>query len=214
MAGAKAGGAIEGGAAATIETTADVAAATAEGAAAATAIVELPALVEQSRATINSINGLRNDPALGRVTGAMWLNPEKLIPGTPAYDFMERSKQVAGKVFAQAYETLKGGGPITEIESEEAKKAIARMSTAQSKEAYLEALDDFESSIRRAVAAKEKESSGDFSYEPLPARTALSSEYTRNNPATVKTPADANKLPAGSYFMAEDGVLRRTKGGE
>ncbi len=212
LAGGKEGGKIRGGAEATIETTADVASATAQGAAAAAAQVDLPAFVMQAQDTIDAVDGLRNDPALDSVTGlGGWVNPAKLVPGTDAYDFRQRANQVQGKVFAQAYETLKGGGPITEIESAEAQKAIARMDTAQSKEAYLEALDDFENAIRRGVEKLEKQASGDFTYKPLTERSAAASQYTRNNPAKPTTQAERDDLPAGTYYRTPGGELRRKK---
>ena len=38
------------------------------------------------------------------------------IPGTDTTDFKERFKQIGGQAFLQAFDTLKGGGQITEIE--------------------------------------------------------------------------------------------------
>ncbi len=51
--------------------------------------------------------------------------------------------QIEGKVFMKAYETLKGGGQITEIEGEQAKKALARMDISLKESEYVEALNEF-----------------------------------------------------------------------
>jgi len=201
-------GAEVGQAAGVVQTADAVAEAEATADAAAGAKVELPVVVERATTTINALNGIRNDPALDSVTGAGWLNPAKLIPGTKAHDFMQRIRQMEGKLFAQAYETLKGGGPITEIESAEAKAAIARMSTAQSKENYLSALDDFESSIRRGVANMEKQAAGDFSYQPIPERISGVQAHTRNNPARPTSAAEMQALTSGDYFIDPDGNMR------
>lgn len=62
--------------------------------------------------------------------------------------------QIRGDVFLQAFSTLKGGGQITEIEGEKATQAQARLSTAQSEEAFRAALNELkfytELGIKRA----------------------------------------------------------------
>jgi hypothetical protein len=69
--------------------------------------------------------------------------------------------QIEGKVFMKAYETLKGGGQITEIEGEQAKKALARMDISLKESEYVEALNEFLDAyyaglekMRRASGAK------------------------------------------------------------
>lgn len=66
-----------------------------------------------------------------------------VMAGTPAADAMALHNQVKGEVFLQAYNTLKGGGQITEIEGQKAEQAMARMDRAQSKEAYKKAVKEF-----------------------------------------------------------------------
>jgi hypothetical protein len=73
------------------------------------------------------------------------------IVGTDAADFNVLLKQVQGKQFLQAYETLKGGGQITEVEGAKAEAAIARMNDAQSEPAFLESLKEFKEIIRGGV---------------------------------------------------------------
>ena len=63
--------------------------------------------------------------------------------GTDGADFMAYYDQITGKQFMEAYKTLKGGGQITEIEGTKATQAMARMSTAQSEEAFISGLKDF-----------------------------------------------------------------------
>ena len=71
------------------------------------------------------------------------------MPGTSAYAFGAIMDQIAGKNFLSAYSQLKGGGSITEIEGSKAEKAQARLATAQSKDDFDKALNDFESTIRQ-----------------------------------------------------------------
>jgi hypothetical protein len=64
------------------------------------------------------------------------------IPGTPQYRFGTRSRQIEGQAFLQAFESLKGGGQITEVEGIKATQAIGRLDTSQSPADYREALTD------------------------------------------------------------------------
>jgi hypothetical protein len=51
-----------------------------------------------------------------------------------------RIEQIQGGVFLQAFEALKGGGQITEIEGTKAEQAMARLNTAQGVDDFREAL--------------------------------------------------------------------------
>jgi hypothetical protein len=73
----------------------------------------------------------------------------KKMPGTAAYGFGTIMDQIAGKNFLNAYQQLKGGGAITEIEGSKAEQAQARLATAQTKEDFDKALNDFESNLRQ-----------------------------------------------------------------
>jgi hypothetical protein len=70
------------------------------------------------------------------------LDPRNLIPGTNARDFQVILDQIRGKAFLQAFESLKGGGQITEVEGKKATEAIARLNTAQSDDEFLQALNE------------------------------------------------------------------------
>ncbi len=89
-------------------------------------------------AMIASIDGILNDPALNISTGI--LSPLQNVPGTPQKRFGARARQLEGQAFLQAFESLKGGGQITEIEGLKATQAIGRLDTAQSADDYRDAL--------------------------------------------------------------------------
>lgn len=89
---------------------------------------------------IASIDGILNDPALDKSTGLLaWTQN---IPGTAARRFGARASQLEGQAFLQAFESLKGGGHITEIEGQKATQAIGRLDTAQSANDYRTALTE------------------------------------------------------------------------
>jgi hypothetical protein len=76
------------------------------------------------------------------------INPANYIPGTSAKDYSVLHDQLQGNVFLQAYETLKGGGVITDLEGKKAEAAIARMSRSQSDGEYKKALEEFRDIVR------------------------------------------------------------------
>ena len=119
----------------------------------------LPDALATASNALQQIKELRGQPGLsdavgaknlfsGAATMAVGLDP---IAGTDAANFETRRKQLVGGTFLQAYNTLKGGGQITEVEGQKAQDAIARMSTAQSENEFNKALDDYEAVIKSGV---------------------------------------------------------------
>lgn len=125
-----------------------VATAQAVGKGAGEAQINLPA-VEGSAAVIKqTIAKLRAAP--GRETGtglSATLDPRNYIAGTNATNFKALREQLVGQDFLQAYNGLRGGGQITEVEGEKAQNALARLQTAQSDDEFLNALTDFEKQV-------------------------------------------------------------------
>jgi hypothetical protein len=125
---------------------------------------------DQLLATIDST---LNDPALGSATGGDgWLSA---IPGTGAKRAATKIEQLKGQVFLQAYEQLKGGGVITEIEGKKAEAAIARLDRGQSDEDFKEALMEL-----REIVLIARERAGASKSPAKPAAT----KRLKYNPAT------------------------------
>jgi hypothetical protein len=118
------------------------------GEAAAKRIEQLPGALAKADNMLGTIDGILNDPALDASTG--WLSWMQGIPGTDQYRFGQRALQLQGQAFLQAFESLKGGGQITQIEGEKATQAIGRLSTAQSAEDYRAALEELKQIINAA----------------------------------------------------------------
>jgi hypothetical protein len=96
---------------------------------------------------ITLIDDIYKDPALSSVTGIIQGRvPALSQAGT---DLVVKIDQLKGKAFLQAFETLKGGGQITEREGLAATKAIARLERQQSPEAYKESLMALRSVVDR-----------------------------------------------------------------
>ena len=79
--------------------------------------------------------------------------------GDDVKEFRIRARQLKNGAFLQAYETLRGGGQISETEGEKASEAINRASVAQSKEAYKRAMNDYRKALKRGFAAIVKQAS-------------------------------------------------------
>jgi len=113
----------------------------------------LPKSAQDVQTEMGNIDAIMADSAgleeifgrLGGVIPQQWL-PD--TPGTPKANMRERIKQVVGENFLNAYSTLRGGGAITETEGSKAQEAMARLSTAQSKEAFLQALNDLKAILQ------------------------------------------------------------------
>jgi len=99
--------------------------------------------------------GTAAHPGFKAAVGASSLFPT--IPGSKAADFEARLDEIKGGAFLEAYNTLRGGGSITEVEGQKATQAITRMSTAQSEREFIDAARDFQNVIRTGIKrSKEK----------------------------------------------------------
>jgi hypothetical protein len=97
------------------------------------------------------IDELKAHPGFKTAVGKSSIFQMQKIPGTSAYDFMNRLDQLKGSSFLQAFETLKGGGQITEVEGQKATQAINRMNNATSEEEFMTAADELKGVISSGV---------------------------------------------------------------
>jgi len=77
-----------------------------------------------------------------------------------AQDFITNHTQLMGTVFTSVFEALKGGGSITENETNQAKQAAARMNTATSPAVYIEALREYRQRLANAILYRKQEMDG------------------------------------------------------
>ena len=80
--------------------------------------------------------------AVGGYLGSQGFQSSVLPATSNQRKFQPFIDQLGGQTFMEAYEGLKGGGQITEIESEKAEKAIARLSQTQDEADFAKALQD------------------------------------------------------------------------
>ncbi|MBP9930253.1 MAG: hypothetical protein KBF63_13315 [Rhodoferax sp.] len=137
----------------------------------------VPTLQRENKAAaandmLGVIEMLDKHPGRETATGASGaIDPRNYIPGTDAKDFSVALDQLKGKTFLQAFESLKGGGQITEVEGKKATEAIGRLNTAQSDKAFKQALGDLrgvvEAAMKRTIG--EGGASGGWDEKPIPA---------------------------------------------
>lgn len=123
---------------------------TAQGRAAAAA----PGDIQAGRNALDLVESLRSDPSRQRGTGMS--SVFNAIPGTAGYDYASKVNQAKSGAFLSAIQQLRGMGALSNAEGETATKAITRLDTAMSEEAFLAALNDYETILRQGLAKAER----------------------------------------------------------
>lgn len=122
--------------------------------------IDLPQREAQAQEMLNLLDSIETDKGMSAVVGMP--NPLKggfgafNVRGSPAADFQTKLDQLGGKQFLEAFQSLKGGGQITEVEGTKATNAIARMQTAQSEEAFLGGLNEFKGIVSNALTRSQQ----------------------------------------------------------
>lgn len=118
-------------------------------------VADLPGALAKGQEAVDTVNALINHPGRASGTGSsrnMGGGLQRFAPwASDVKDFEVLRTQAQGQVFLEAYQMLKGGGVITEVEGLKAEQAKARMDAAQSDEAYMEALVDYRDAIQRGM---------------------------------------------------------------
>lgn len=119
----------------------------------AKAKADLPNAIMQGEQTIQLVDDLLQHPGFSVSVGksAPLGSLQSYIPGTQAASFDIALKQLKGKQFLEAFESLKGGGQITQIEGEKATQAMSRMEKANTETEFIKASREFQDIIRRGV---------------------------------------------------------------
>lgn len=122
-------------------------------------LLDAPKVIQKTQETITLLDDLLKAPGFKQAVGMSRLMPLHLIPGTAERDFDIRLEQLKGKQFLEAFESLKGGGAITELEGKKAQSAISRMDASGSEEEFKKAVMEFKQIVqaaqKRAMAAQQ-----------------------------------------------------------
>jgi len=124
--------------------------------------IALPKAEDQAQESIDLIDSIVTHPGMKSMVGAKNIfsgaastfipfTDKKPIAGSKAAGFMAKLDQLEGKNFLQAYETLKGGGQITEVEGKKATASISAMQIATSEKQFKEAAEDLKSVFKKGL---------------------------------------------------------------
>ena len=80
----------------------------------------------------------------------------RFVEGSDAASYERRQLQIEGKTFLEAFESLRGGGAITEVEGAKGQQAISRMNKAQSEVEYIKAARELQEVVRAGVERARK----------------------------------------------------------
>lgn len=113
--------------------------------------IDLPSTVATAQEQLRLLGELKAHPGRGQVGWHDPLGKAPLIPSTKGYDANNVLEQVKSGAFMTAFNSLKGGGQITEKEGQAATAAINRMDRATSKPEFDKALSDYEGILRLGI---------------------------------------------------------------
>ena len=105
-------------------------------------------------------------PGFQDYVGWTWKPGMRFVEGSNAANFEAIMNQAKGGAFLKAYETLKGGGQITEIEGQKATDAITRMSKAQNEEEFKIAGREFQDAVQTGLKKLRQKSGGEINASP------------------------------------------------
>jgi hypothetical protein len=106
-----------------------------------------PQDVQSADMALKLIDEIKTNSYLDRGVGMTSLGNS--IPGTGGYDFQNIVDQAKSGAFLTAIQQMRGLGTLSDAEGKSATAAIARLDTATSKEAFLKALDDYQTIIEQ-----------------------------------------------------------------
>lgn len=184
------------------------------GEARGTAQANMPQAMQAANSLVRNIDWLLdNQNRVAGVTGwqgqgwydaPAWYNPLAYVPeGTSRADTKERIRQVTGQGFVQAFNSIKGAGPISDQEGAAASAAITRLENrGQSDEEYMQAVRDARREIWELMnVARAKAGQPPISYQPHATEARQGQGGGR--------PQQAGPTAPGNYVWTPDGGLQR-----
>jgi len=119
------------------------------------AVADLSRITDNANRALQTIEQIRNHPGRNQATGAI-TGQLPGIPGTSGRGFVNLVEQAKGQTFLEAFNSLRGGGQITEAEGAKATQALARLDRAQTKADFDTALKDLEDVVKSGLARAQR----------------------------------------------------------
>lgn len=116
------------------------------------ATAALPAVEITANRTLEQIDQFMNSKGFNEVFGVMDQYRPNFTMSDSGRDALAKFKQLSGRAFLEGRSMLKGGGAITDFESNKAESAIARLDRSQSEADARAALQEFKEAVREGAA--------------------------------------------------------------
>lgn len=167
--------------------------------------LKLQSSLASSANALTLIDGLLVDPDLS--AGVGFNSVKSIIPATKAKELASRINQIKGDVFLRAYEGLKGGGGITEIEGKKAEQALARLDPAMSVDDFKKALSELRQTY---VDFTNRASAGLQSFMPQDQQNQPGQMTLPQIPSAPTAPAEPMKVQSpGAVKVVRDPTTGR-----
>lgn len=179
-------------------------AAEAQGTLRGKAVADLPRVIDNAAQALDTITQIRQHPGKKVGTGVLGIAPA--VPGTEQAGFVDLVDQAKGKTFLEAFNSLKGGGQITEVEGKKATDAIARLQRARRAADFDKALDDLEAVIQAGlVRAYRSAGQAPQSVKPSPGSglPVTPTQVAPQAPPPVTQPAGRPTPPAAAIKVLQ-----------
>lgn len=164
------------------------------------ALGNLPTALNNSEKIVRTIDAVLNDPYLDHMVGPI----QGRLPNLSgrAQNLQALIDQIQGQAFLQAYNTLRGGGQITEAEGAKATASLNRLqNTKVGTPQWIAAAKEFRNDVVDLANIARRKAAGN--YQPLPTPNIDSGGLPR---PSSKSEYDA--LPSGTRFYDPDGNIR------
>lgn len=152
--------------------------------AAVSAKLDLPKLQDASDLVLTTLNKLEKHPGRGTALGGINILGDFApanIPGTEAMGFKRLLGQIQGQAFLQAFQSIKGGGAITDIEGKKATDAITRLGTELSDSDFQDAVNDLRDVVQKGLERLRAKAEGKTVVEHAAPATSTPSPTQRRN---------------------------------
>lgn len=111
--------------------------------------IAAPADIQTGQNAISLIDKIKSHPGLKMGTGlGSYANA---IPGTPGYDFQNLVDQAKSGAFLSAIQQMRGMGSLSNAEGDAATRAVNRINTATSTDAFLDSLSDYQTIVQQGI---------------------------------------------------------------
>lgn len=168
----------------------------------------LPEATNTYNQSIDLMSQIEKDPAFSSLIGFTWTPGARKIPGSKEAGLDAKLQQLSSLAEMHQRDKLKGTGQITDYESNMARGAIFRASSAQNEDDYRKAMADFKYWMGKSMQALSERASTPFKMPETPAiapqrNTTAPAAPATTAPISAKTPQEVKSLYQGGKLTKQ-----------